>query len=304
MIIFIFACYTNKVKIIKEVQAMNKRRFLQWGVLLMLGIFVLGAAIPALADSNNASTGKMAGIMNRGKALAGMAWGGHGAVKGGAQNMVKAVADITGLDIDTIRQERQAGKSLAAIAQEKGITEDTLISKIVAENQAKIQSLVDSGKMTQAQYDKCIADMQTRAKENLERTTTGKANGQAGKMVKAGGAQSMVNEVAELTGLDVETIRQERQAGKSLATIAQEKGVTEDILISKIVAGNQTKIQSLVDSGKMTQAQYDKCIADMQTRVKENLERTTTGPQNGQGQGTGRGHGPGMKNKANSTPSL
>ena len=144
----------------------------------MLGIFVLGAAIPALADSNNASTGKMAGIMNRGKALAGMAMGGHGAVKGGAQNMVKAVADLTGLDIDTIRQERQAGKSLATIAQEKGVTEDALISKIITDNQAKIQSLVDSGKMTQAQYDKCIADMQTRVKENLERTTTGPQNGQ------------------------------------------------------------------------------------------------------------------------------
>ena len=286
---------------------MDKRRFLKWGVLIMLGIFVLGAAIPALADSDNASTGKMAGIMNRGKALAGMAWGGHGAVKGGAQNMVKAVADLTGLDLETIRQERQAGKSLAAIAQEKGITEDELISKIVTDNQTRLQSLVDAGKMTQAQYDTCVADVQARIKENLESTATGKANGQAAKMGKAGGAQNMVNTVADLTGLDIETIRQERQAGKSLAAIAQEKGVTEDELISKIAADNQARLQSLVDAGKMTQAQYDTCISDMQTRVKENLERTTTGPQNGQGQGAGqghgKGHGAGLKNKANSTPS-
>jgi len=281
---------------------MDKRRFLQWGVLFLLGIFVLGAAIPAMADSNNAQAGTIGGMLNRGKA-----WAAGMAYKGGAQNMVKAVADLTGLDVSTIIQERQAGKSLAAIAQEKGVTEEALINKIMTDKQAKLQSLVDSGKMTQDQYDTCVSQMQTRVKENLESTDTGKSNGQVNKMGDGGGRPNMLQAVADLTGLDVNTIMQERQAGKSLAAIAQEKGVTEEALINKIMTDKQAKLQSLVDSGKMTQAQYDTCVSQMQTRVKESLERTDIGRGNKQGQeagqGKGYGRGSGLRNKADSTPS-
>ncbi len=159
---------------------MNKKKLLQWGMLLMLSIFVLGIAIPAMAGTNNVGAAKQGGMKNRANALGIANCIGNGQGSGNAQapqTMLKAVAELTNQDLATVMQERQSGKSLLDIAKEKGVTETALTDKVVADNQARLKGLLDAGTITQAQYDTCVSNMQTRVKENLERTTTGRANG-------------------------------------------------------------------------------------------------------------------------------
>ncbi len=159
---------------------MNKKKLFQWGMLLMLSIFVLGAAIPAMADTNNSATTNPAGVQKWGNSAgrANSIGNGQGRGNGTApQTMLKAVAELTNQDIAAVRQARQSGKSLLDIAKEKGVTETALTDKVIADNQAKLKGLLDAGTITEAQFDTCVAQMQTRVKENLERTTTGKANG-------------------------------------------------------------------------------------------------------------------------------
>jgi hypothetical protein len=158
---------------------MNKKKFLQWGMLLMLSIFVLGAAIPAMAGTDNTGTAKQAWMQNRGN-VTGAKWvmnaKGMGNVSA-PQTIVKAVAELTNQDLATVMQARKDGKSLLDIAQEKGVTEAALIEKVVATNQARLQGILDAGTITQAQYDTCVAQMKTKIKENLERTNTDRAKG-------------------------------------------------------------------------------------------------------------------------------
>lgn len=92
--------------------------------------------------------------------------------------------------------------------------------------------------------------------------------------------------VAALLGMTAEDIQAERQAGKSLAQIAASKGVTVDQLVETILAAKQAALQQAVADGRLTQAQADLMIQNMQTMVKTMVERTTTGPLMG-------GHGMG-----------
>lgn len=134
--------------------------------LLLVGGLVLSASA-AGTSTNNSPTGLLRqGIM---------------AGQQRVQTALNAVADLTGLSIDDIRSQRMEGKSLAAIAGTKGISEQTVIDKVVAERTAALDQLKADNKITDAQYQSCVSNMQERIKTNIERTAIGPANGnQAG----------------------------------------------------------------------------------------------------------------------------
>ena len=81
-----------------------------------------------------------------------------------------------------------------------------------------------------------------------------------------------------------EQIQAERLAGKSLAQIAASKNVSEDKLISTILEAKKADLAKLVAAGKLTQAQMDAMVQNMQTQVKTMVERTNVGPAFAQGQ--------------------
>jgi len=110
-------------------------------------------------------------------------------------------------------------------------------------------------------------------------------------------------DVATLLGMTATEIQTARQAGTSLAKIAESKGVGEDKLISTILDAKKAILTGLVADGKLTQAQMNLMVEHMQTQVKTMVERTTVGPMQGRqgmgqmqsGMGQGRGMGQGMR---------
>lgn len=128
------------------------KRWLRWGVLAVMGILVLGAALPAMAAADSSS---QAGLRQR------------------AQSMIQVLADLTGKDISAIQDERQSGKSVLDIAAENGISEEKLTESITTANKTRLQTLLDEGKITQAQYDTCLTQMDQRIQERLTSNTTG-----------------------------------------------------------------------------------------------------------------------------------
>lgn len=94
--------------------------------------------------------------------------------------------------------------------------------------------------------------------------------------------QTALRVVADLTGMDTADVRSQRQAGKSLATIAESQGISEQTVIDKITASRTATLDQLKADKKITDEQYQNCLTNMQERVKTNIERTTTGPGNGQ----------------------
>jgi hypothetical protein len=69
----------------------------------------------------------------------------------------EAVAKLLGLTSEQLAAERAAGKTLAQIAKEKGVTDQQLTDSILAERQADIDQALKDGQITQAQADWMLA---------------------------------------------------------------------------------------------------------------------------------------------------
>lgn len=81
---------------------------------------------------------------------------------------------------------------------------------------------------------------------------------------------------AAMIGATVDEVKTAWSEGKSLATLAKEKGVTEEQLQTKMKAARdsemKTQLQNLVTKGVITQAQADKRLATMQTKSTNKKE--------------------------------
>lgn len=137
---------------------MKIKGYFKAGVLVLLAVFVLGVAIPAMAGADNP-------VRTAGKY-------GKAAVSKG-QTMVQSLAELTGKDVRDIQVQRHDGKSIAEIAKESGVDQEALINAVTEKNQEKLQTRLEAGSITQEQYDSCRQNMEQNIKERLERTETG-----------------------------------------------------------------------------------------------------------------------------------
>jgi hypothetical protein len=83
-------------------------------------------------------------------------------------------AAIVGLSEQELQAERLSGKSLVQIAAAKGISEDTLVAKLLDARKASVNELLGAGKITQVQADYMLSNMAEHVKVMVERTNVGR----------------------------------------------------------------------------------------------------------------------------------
>lgn len=91
--------------------------------------------------------------------------GGHGR-RGG--KLLEPAATALGMSVADLRAALESGKSLAAVAESKGISKATLISKLVAAAEEHLAADVKAGRLTQAQADQRKAELRARITERVE----------------------------------------------------------------------------------------------------------------------------------------
>ncbi len=161
----------------------------------------------------------------------------------------------------------KAGKSLADIASSKGISKDTLISKLNASMKTRLDKAVSNGKLTAAKEKDILTKSQTRITKMVEQKGLPKFGGKHGMHGMRGGG--LMKDAASILKVDQKTLMSDLKAGKSLADIASSKGISKDTLISKLNASMKTRLDKAVSNGKMTAAQEKDMLTKNQSRVSD-----------------------------------
>ena len=100
----------------------------------------------------------------------------------------------------------------------------------------------------------------------------------------------MVDILADLTGLSVEDIHDRREAGESVADIAESEGVETQDVVDSALAARKAILDAKVADGTIDAETRDEILARMTDRINERV----TSPEMGGGMGRGRGMGGGM----------
>ncbi len=138
------------------------------GSLGVAGLMVLALAATVAAAGPHGQ--------GQGPAATGAAGQGPATATGNAGSVV---ADILGMTRAEVRAQRQAGASLAQIAEAKAIDPTRLISALRDQWSARIDARVAAGALTAAEAADLKANLEVRAKDMVYRTTTGGMRGAA-----------------------------------------------------------------------------------------------------------------------------
>lgn len=201
---------------------------------------------------------------------------------------LSVAAGALGITEAELRTELQAGKSIAQVAEAKGVALQTVIDALVNERRAHIAAHVAEGKLTQAEADKILADLETRVTEMVNKTGLPSRDGRGGKGGRGmhGHLKAASEQVASVLKLTVDELRTQLREGKSLAAIAEAQDVDIADVKAALTAEFKAHLDEEVASGEHTQAEADAKLVLFEGRLDEMVNAVR--PEGGRG---GRGHG-------------
>jgi len=174
---------------------------------------------------------------------------------------VDDAAAVLKTDKHTLWKELKAGKSLADIATEKGISKEELKTGLQAKFQARLNEAVKKGELTN---DKRNAIM-SRFNANLDQMITQKDWAKRVKMYR----HFWIGAAAQVLNIDKEALKKELQSGKSLEDVAKEKGISKDQLKAGLQDIQKKRLDELVKQGKMTKEKENQIL----THTSEHLDK-------------------------------
>jgi uncharacterized protein YidB (DUF937 family) len=184
---------------------------------------------------------------------------------------MRQLPQILGITSSALKSDLQSGKSIADVASSKGISEQTLISKLQADQQTRLDQAVKSGRLTAAQEKQILSNFASHMKQFVEHK--GLPAGPGGFRGHPGsGGHGNFNDLSTILGISAATLQSDFKSGQSLLSIAQSKGMTESTLISDLTSSFKTHLDQAVQSGKMTSAQESQRLADFTAHVKQMVE--------------------------------
>ena len=192
--------------------------------------------------------------------------GGNG---GGFSVHADTIAKALGMTTADLQTALQSGKSIATIAKEKGVDVNKVIAAFVAEEQAEHPEL------TAAQVTQRVTDRVN---------GVGPVGGRGGRGGRGGGGGGGLGNhsatIATALGMTTADLQTALQSGKSIATIAKEKGVDVNKVIAAFVAEEQAEHPDLT-AAQVTQRVTDRVngVAPTGGRGSRSSTSATTGTQ-------------------------
>ncbi|MGA0036093.1 MAG: hypothetical protein ACO3HT_08185 [Ilumatobacteraceae bacterium] len=210
----------------------------------------------------------------------------HGGHKGRRGKMAspETLAEVLGIDVETLRAEFAAGKSIADIASEQGIEIETVVDALVAEVETHLDEHVADGSLSEDEAADKLAKAEAMISERVNEVPQMGGRGHGFRR----GAQ-LSTTVVDMLGVDAATLRAAFAAGQTVADVASENGVDVNDIVSALVDERATHLAEHVADGSLTQEEADEKLADAEAMITERLN--TVPPAGFNGRRSGMGHG-------------
>lgn len=227
--------------------------------------------------------------------------GGMGDRLGGPGGHLADAATALGMTTDELLTELRSGKTIAAVAEAKGVALGTVTKALVDAEKQEIADAVTAGRLTQAQADQLLANVEQHATDIVNGTVPRPMDGMGPGADCSGGTgpgpmglgRDTGDELAAAAtalGLTTTELQTKLQAGSSLAEIATAEKVAVQTVIDALVTVEKAEIDAALTAGAITQAQADRMKANVTQRATDIVNGTFRGGPGGRGHG-GRGHG-------------
>ena len=156
-----------------------------------------------------------------------------------------------------------------AIAKALGITVEQYENTVDTARNEVLEQAVEEGLLTQEQADRM-----------LERGLGGigfggmmHGGGRGGRGPGMGGSgSSLISVAAEQLDMTTAELVDELEAGKTIADVAQAKGVEQKTIVDAYVALRAERLAAMVADGRITQEAADAKLAEMRTEAEEHLQ--------------------------------
>jgi hypothetical protein len=175
------------------------------------------------------------------------------------------------------------GATLGPIAASATSTTTQAVTGRVTDIKNALTGLVEDGTLTQAQADKVATTLD----QKLPQGGPGGFRAPGGLGRGGFGHGPGLDAAAELLKMTEADLHRALESGKTLAEVAQSKGVSQAKLIDTLVDAQKAELADAVKAGRLTQAQADAITAGLKARITA----LVTGPWTGHGPGRPGRHG-------------
>jgi len=230
---------------------MQAKRKLALGAAICLALAGAGGGIAATGHgkTQHAVRGALAGVNH-----------------GGPGDDLDAAAAYLGISSTQLLSDLQSGQTPAQVANAtSGKSAAGLVSALVAHETTELDAAVAAGKLTSAQEQALVGNLQQRFTDFVNHVKPDGEHGGPGR-----GPGDGLDAAAAYLGITSAQLRSDLQAGQTPAQVANAtSGKSAAGLVSALVAHETAQLDAAVAAGKLTSAQEQALVANLQQRITD-----------------------------------
>jgi uncharacterized membrane protein len=171
-------------------------------------------------------------------------------------------------------QKSPGGRFLERVAEKLGVSPDTLRQAMRDAARDAVNEALAQGRITQEQADRAneaidsgkgLRGFLERQKDRREDRRDNRLN-----LVRRG----IVESSAAALNMSADELRAELKAGKSIADVAGEQGVSLDAVKTRITSDAEARLNEQVAAGNLTQERADQALAKLTGRLDDILQKS------------------------------
>jgi len=138
-------------------------------------------------------------------------------------------SEVIGIDIDTLFEQIEQGQSIAHVALSYGVDPQAIVDQAVAQEKVFVDELVADGDITQEEADEFLAEVLAEVTFEINQVEV-----------------DPLEIVAQVLNIDVDTLWQAMEDGKTIEGIAVENGVDVSQVVSAVITELTAEVNDLL----------------------------------------------------------